>query len=213
MLNRLQYISQGETPSAQLGNISQALDGGCKWIQLRFKNATVCEITYTAAHAKTKCTAYGATLIINDHASVAKTVEADGVHLGLTDMTVADAMKILGPDKLIGGTANTLWDVVKRAEEGCHYVGLGPLRFTPTKEKLSPVLGIQGYQAILSCLEHRGACIPIYAIGGIVLDDVPSLLQTGIYGVAVSGLITHHPDKQQLIAQFNSLYATFNHSR
>ena len=214
MLSPLQYISQGKTAAAQLHNISEALDGGCKWIQLRFKNTPPSEVLELAEQVKVKCRTYDAILIVNDHAAVAKAVDADGVHLGLADMEVVEAREILGPDKIIGGTANTLWDVLKRVEEGCRYVGLGPLRFTPTKEKLSPTLGIPGYMAILSCLKQRGASIPIYAIGGIIPEDIPGLLETGVYGVAVSGIITRHPDKETIITQFNSLiYAAATHSR
>jgi thiamine-phosphate pyrophosphorylase len=211
MFSPLQYISQGNTAADQFSHICSALDAGCQWIQLRFKNAPTAHITGLAEQVRTRCTAYGAILIINDHPLVARIAEADGVHLGLTDMTVSEAKEIVGIGKIIGGTANTLEDILQRAEEGCSYIGLGPLRYTTAKKKFKPVLGIQGYQDIITCLVRRGISIPVYAVGGIVLDDLPALLQTGVSGVALSGLITHHPNKQQLIAQFNStmsMYAT-----
>ena len=214
MYSKLQYISQGETATAQLNNIQQALYAGCRWIQLRFKNASEEELISIALQVKALCAIHDAIFIINDHPQIAKAVDADGVHLGLSDMPVPKAREILGPDKIIGGTANTLEDILQRVDEVCSYVGLGPFRFTQTKEKLSPILGVDRYQKIMSELEKRNITTPIYAIGGIRLEDTQSIMQTGVYGVAVSGAITTHSDKKLLVEQFNSLlYEAANNSR
>lgn len=212
MFSKLQYISQGATDNEQLNNIQQALDAGCNWIQLRFKNATPAAIKALAAQVKVLCASSNAVFIINDHPQIAKDIPADGVHLGLQDMPVIDARSITG-DKIIGGTANTLEDVLKRIDEGCSYIGLGPFRFTTTKEKLSPVLGLEGYSKIMEGLNQRQMQVPVYAIGGIVLEDIAAIIQTGVYGVALSGVITHHPDKKLLLQQLNTiLYETANDS-
>jgi len=213
MFSKLQYISQGSTSGDQLNNIKQALNAGCNWIQLRFKNGTADDITALAGDVKNICTAFTATFIINDHPHIAKAADADGVHLGLTDLSVSEAKKIIDPGKITGGTANTLEHVLQRVEEGCSYIGLGPLRFTTTKEKLSPVLGLKGYKEIMDELTARQIQIPVYAIG-IVLEDIEAIMQTGVYGVAMSGIISHHPDKKLLMRQLNTfLYETVNHSR
>ncbi|MCZ4243957.1 thiamine phosphate synthase [Pedobacter punctiformis] len=212
--HKLQFISQGDTPAIQLKNIISALDAGCKWIQLRFKNAGSRQVLDLATLVKPLCSRYGAILIINDHVEVAKMVHADGVHLGLQDLDVKLARNILGPDKIIGGTANTLSDVQQRIFEGCNYIGLGPLRFTPTKVKLSPVLGFKGYETIARELKKNSFNVPLYAIGGVTQEDVLRLMEIGIYGIAVSGMITQHPNKQQLIKEFNTiLYENVNNSR
>ena len=199
MFSKLQYISQGETPSAQLQNIQEALNAGYKWIQLRFKNGTPDQITKLAIEVKNLCAAQRAVFIINDHPQIAKAVDADGVHLGLTDMAIIEAKNIVGAGKIIGGTANTIGDILQRVTEGCNYVGLGPLRFTPTKLKLSPILGLAGYQSILDEMRKRQISMPVYAIGGIVMEDITDLMETGIYGISPSGLITHHADKKLLL--------------
>lgn len=204
MFSKLQYISQGETAAMQLKNINEALDAGCNWVQLRFKNAKENELKTTAEEIKKLCETYTATFIINDHPVIAKEVDADGVHLGLTDMKISEAKNIIGANKILGGTANTLQDVLQRVEEGCNYVGLGPLRFTTTKARLSPVLGLDGYKNIIDELKQRNIELPIYAIGGILAEDISSILQTGIYGVAVSGIITHHPNKKELVEEINA---------
>ena len=213
MFSKLQYISQGKTAAAQLQNIHAAIDGGCKWVQLRFKNAAPEELTALAFEVKKICTDQSVIFIINDHPHIAKAVDAEGLHLGLTDMPVGKARKILGKHKIIGGTANTLKDVLQRAQEGCDYIGLGPFRFTTTKQKLSPILGLPGYKLVNDDLRLRRISIPVYAIGGIVLEDISAIIETGIYGIAVSGIITHHPDKKLLLQQINTLlYDTVDHS-
>lgn len=214
MFSKLQYISQGSIAKEQIENIQSTLDAGCEWVQLRFKNANEKEFIKIAEQVKTICSSYNATFIINDNVEVAKTIDADGVHLGLKDMPVTQARTILGATKIIGGTANTLEDVLKRIDEKCDYIGLGPFRYTTTKEKLSPVLGINGYEIIMSELTKRKINIPIYAIGGIIIGDVTSLINTGIFGIAVSGAITNHSNKKILIENFNSvLYEKINNSK
>lgn len=214
MFSKLQYISQGPTAAEQLKQIQAALDAGCTWIQLRWKGQPEQEVMDLAATVKVRCAASGATFIVNDNAVIAKAVDADGLHLGLSDMPVPEARKLLGNGKIIGGTANTVADVIQRAKEQCDYVGLGPFRFTTTKEKLSPVLGSGGYRHIIETLTAAGISIPVYAIGGIVLDDLDALMDTGIYGIAVSGLISKATSPSSLVQQLNQkLYAATTYSR
>ena len=193
MLSKVQYISQGTTAIQQLKHIKAVLDLGYQWVQLRFKHQKEKELASLAEEVKQLCDSYQSVLIINDHPLVARQVDADGVHLGLTDMAVADALAILAPGKIIGGTANTLEHVQQRVAEGCHYIGLGPYRFTATKEKLSPILGLEGYQEIMTGLTEVEKATPVYAIGGIQQEDIEALVDAGIYGIAASGLLTHNP--------------------
>ncbi|MBW1654487.1 thiamine phosphate synthase [Flavobacterium quisquiliarum] len=208
MYSKLQYISQGETIETQLYNIHQALDAGCNWVQMRFKNQTA-QDTFTLAEAvKLLCEEYLATFIVNDDLHLAKRIAADGVHLGLTDTKIDEARAILGSTKIIGGTANTVEDIHNHVQNGCDYIGLGPFRFTATKEKLSPILGLSGYFDILQKMKKNKIEIPVYAIGGITLRDVNPLMETGIHGIAVSGIITESLEKKILIQQLNEkLYA------
>ncbi|AZB34486.1 thiamine phosphate synthase [Chryseobacterium bernardetii] len=193
-MEKLQYISQGNTRQEQEYNIHKALDNGIKWVQIRWKNAPENELINLCETSKQLCSEYQSLCIINDHVQLAKTIDADGVHLGLSDGSIEEARIILGDNKMIGGTANTISDVIQRMNESCDYIGLGPLRFTSTKEKLSPVLGFEGYQKIIDQLRGKSMVIPkIFAIGGVSLDDIQHLQQIGIYGVAVSGQITSQP--------------------
>lgn len=193
-MEKLQYISQGFTIEDQELNIRKALDNGIKWIQVRWKNASEQEFIKLCEISKKLCSDHQTVCIINDHVQIAKALDADGVHLGLKDTPIKTARNILGENKVIGGTANTISDVLQRMNEPCDYIGLGPLRFTSTKEQLSPILGFEGYQKIIENLKENSLEIPkIFAIGGVVLNDIELLQQIGIYGVAVSGQITNQP--------------------
>ncbi|MGV2451457.1 UNVERIFIED_CONTAM: thiamine phosphate synthase [Ralstonia mannitolilytica] len=193
-MEKLQYISQGNTIQEQEQHIRKALDNGIKWVQVRWKNAPENELISLCEISKQLCSEYQSVCIINDHVQIAREVDADGVHLGLDDCSVDKARLILGENKIIGGTANTLSDVIQRINESCDYIGLGPLRFTTTKEKLSSVLGFEGYQAIIDGLREKSIDVPkIFAIGSVTLEDILPLQEIGIYGVAVSGLITRQP--------------------
>lgn len=208
MYNKLQYISQGNTITEQLYNIHEALDNGCDWVQMRFKNQSAKNCFILAEAVKFLCEEYLANFIVNDDVHLAQQIAADGVHLGLLDTKIEEARTILGNTKIIGGTANTFEDISNHIKSGCDYVGLGPLRFTKTKEKLSPILGFEGYYEILQKLKNNNLEIPIYAIGGIIVDDIDKLMEIGIHGIAVSGIITESSQKAKLITQLNEkLYA------
>lgn len=190
-MENVQYISNGSTAEEQLANIQHALSVGCKWIQLRWKNVDKTSFFPVALKVKELCQKNNATFIINDYVDWAKEIDSDGIHIGLDDTKVAEARAILGSTKIIGGTANTFEHVLQRIEEGCDYIGLGPLRFTTTKDKLSPILGFEGYTEIMDQLAERNLKPKIYAIGGITEEDIKPLKSIGIYGVAASGMINN----------------------
>jgi thiamine-phosphate pyrophosphorylase len=209
MYNKLQYISQGHSVEEQLFNIHQALDNGCDWIQMRFKNQKPKKTFALAEAVKFLCEEYLANFIINDDVHLAEQIAADGVHLGLSDMAVAEARAILGKTKIIGATANTFEDIVQQINNGCDYIGLGPFRYTKTKNNLSPILGLEGYHSIITQMKDSQIEIPIYAIGGITLEDVDALMTIGVHGIAASGIISESNQKNKLITQLNEkLYGT-----
>lgn len=185
----VQFITHFTEKFSYLDSVELALDGGCRWIQLRMKNAEEKELISVATKAKIMCQKYRATFIIDDHVELAKRLGADGVHLGKNDMPIAEARNILGKDFIIGGTANTFTDVKKIYEQGVDYIGCGPFRFTTTKKNLSPILGLDGYAYIVKQMQAEGINLPIIAIGGIEVNDVPMLMRTGVTGIAVSGSV------------------------
>ena len=182
-ISTLHYITT--TPEAA----ELACQGGVRWVQLRVKNQPYATWKQLALETQAVCRRYGATLLINDNPRLAQEIGADGVHVGAADMPPAEARAMLGAKFIIGGTANTFADVQRLAAAGVDYIGLGPFRFTSTKEKLSPILGLAGYAEILQQCRAAGLTVPIIGIGGIALADVAPLLATGLHGIAVSGSI------------------------
>jgi thiamine-phosphate pyrophosphorylase len=182
-ISRLHYI----TTNAQAAEL--ACRGGVRWVQLRVKNLPADEWRQRALDVQAVCRHHGATFIINDNPALALEIGADGVHLGKQDMPPAEARALLGPDFIIGGTANTFADIEGLVAAGVEYIGLGPFRFTTTKEKLSPILGLSGYAEIMAQCQAAGFTMPVVGIGGVELADVAELLAAGLHGVAVSGAI------------------------
>ncbi|OQP66383.1 thiamine phosphate synthase [Niastella vici] len=210
MLERLYFISQQTAAKTHLAAIEEALAAGCKLVQLRVKNQSEAEVLEQAKTAKALCDHYNSKLIINDYPQVAKTVGAWGVHVGLQDMPVDAVRAIVGPQMIVGGTANTFDQLKQRVNEGVDYVGLGPYRFTATKEKLSPILGLEGFQRIMDQARAAGFQLPIVAIGGIVADDVAGLRDAGVYGVAVSGAMSNAVDAAAVVTLINKNYEHVN---
>ena len=171
-----------------------ALEGGCRWVQLRMKEASREEIVRTGHEVRRLCDAYGATFIIDDHVELVREIRADGVHLGQKDMPVGQARDILGDKVLIGGTANTIEEVCRHYLQTADYVGCGPFRFTTTKKNLSPILGLNGYRSIMQQCAAEGIFIPTVAIGGIEEADINDVMATGVSGIALSGAIVNAPD-------------------
>jgi len=202
MLDRLYYISQQTTTITHIEAIREALEAGCRLVQLRIKDQPEQNVLQQAKEAKVLCDQYQAKLIVNDFPHVAKEVGAWGIHVGLQDMPVVSVRAIVGKNMVVGGTANTFEHIQQRAAEGVDYIGLGPYRFTTTKQKLSPVLGLEGYQQIMSKAKVAGIRLPVVAIGGIIVDDVPGLLSAGIYGIAISGALTNADNKREVVEQF-----------
>lgn len=188
-MEKVQFITHYTERYSYLDSARMALEGGCRWIQLRMKDAAENEILPVAAEVRKLCNDYGAIFIIDDHVELVKEIRADGVHLGKNDMPVAEARRILGEEYIIGGTANTYEDVKKHWLDGVNYIGCGPFRYTTTKQKLSPILGLEGYKEIIHQMRADNINLPIVAIGGITFADIPSVMQTGVTGIALSGTV------------------------
>lgn len=184
----LQFITHASDSTDYIQGAEAALKGGCRWIQLRMKD--ISDETFLSKGEKiaSLCRMANATFILDDRVHLVKLLNADGVHLGKNDMPVAEAREILGAGYIIGATANTLEDALHAVEAGADYIGMGPFRFTSTKQNLSPVLGAEGLKNIMKEL-RKYSDIPVVAIGGISEGDIPSVMSTGVTGVAISGAI------------------------
>lgn len=210
-VSRLQYITQEVSGKTHWQLAEEGCRGGIRWTQLRIKNKSHDEWLDIALKTLAVCKRYGGKLIINDNVDVAKASKADGIHLGKTDTDPSIARKILGDEVIIGGTANTFDDIRQLAYKQVDYIGLGPFRFTRTKEKLSPVLGLEGYKEIMDLCASENINIPVIAIGGILKEDVIPLMQAGVYGVAVASSIGMAHDIHDAAGKFVELLKDQNY--
>jgi thiamine-phosphate pyrophosphorylase len=203
-ISRLHYITQEINGMTHDQLAEEACKAGVNWVQLRVKDKGYEEFLVIAKRVKEICLHYNATFIVNDNVSVARGSGAHGVHLGRTDMDPIKARELLGNNFIIGGTANTMDDIRILHEAKVDYIGLGPFKFTITKENLSPILGMEGYHELIKKLAAENVKIPVIAIGGIAPADMKDLMSTGIYGVAVSSVINLSANKGQVISEINS---------
>lgn len=199
-MKTLQYITHTDK------DLESVLQGGCRWVQLRMKDETDKQFTEMAERILPICRKYNATFILDDRVHLVNKLGADGVHLGKKDMPIKEARNLLGPTKIIGATANTEEDLLSAYESGADYIGLGPFRFTTTKKGLSPILGCEGYTRIMEYRKKHDIIIPVVAIGGIRMEDLKDLHNTGVDGIAVSGLILNSNDKEQTTKEIIRLW-------
>ena len=185
----IQFITHSNERYGYVEGARLALEGGCRWVQLRMKDASEEEFVAAAEQIGKLCREHEAVFVLDDHVELVEHCGADGVHLGKNDMPVDEARRLLGNDRIIGGTANTFEDIERLQRQGADYIGCGPFRFTTTKQKLSPILGADGYRRIVSQMKLHHITIPIVAIGGILSSDIPDVMATGVSGIAVSGAI------------------------
>ena len=189
---RLQFITHYTEKYSYVDSARIALEGGCRWIQLRMKDAEESLLEETAIIVQNMCKEYGVTFIIDDHVWLVKKIQADGVHLGKNDMPIAEAREILGDSFIIGGTVNSFEDISRNLQHVApDYFGCGPFRFTSTKKNLAPILGAEGYKDIIRQMRDNNVDIPLVAIGGIGKNDIIPLLESGVNGIALSSSILH----------------------
>lgn len=195
---RLQFITHHNDLYSYVDSARIALEGGCRWVQLRMKDVSPQLLEQIALIVQKMCRSYGATFIIDDDVELVARIKADGVHLGKNDMPIAEARKALGNGYIIGATVNRFEDVMAILSEATpDYFGCGPFRYTTTKRGLSPILGYDGYIDIMSKMREHNIDIPLVAIGGITQSDIPDLLRCGVDGIALSGSIINAKDPLQ----------------
>ena len=185
----LQFITHRNGRYDEISGTRAVLEGGCRWVQLRMKDAPDEEFLRVGREVGRLCREYGATFLVDDRVHLVAELGADGVHLGKLDMPVSEARRLLPAGTTIGATANTFEEIARAAAAGADYIGLGPFRFTETKRNLSPILGLEGYRAIFERCRAAGIALPVVAIGGITAADVAAILATGATGIALSGAL------------------------
>ncbi len=200
---KLMFITNYQSAHSHIEQVKRAIDAGVKWIQYRPKEVSQEQIVKEGAIISELCHQHKVHIILNDSVNLVAKTQSDGVHIGQKDMPADEARKILGKNYIIGGTANTLEDVLALVDKQVDYVGLGPFQFTGTKKNLSPVLGLEGYRKIMSMLKKQGISTPVYSIGGIQPNHIKAILETGVDGIAVSSVLSEASDMKKIMSEID----------
>ena len=172
------------------------LAGGARLVQLRSKTVATGELLRQADAIRELTATAGATFIVNDRADVARAVGADGVHLGQTDLPIAAARAVVGPDMLIGFSTHSEAQLADAASLGADYLALGPIFATTSKSAADPVLGAERLRTARALITA-----PLVAIGGITAATAPALIAAGADAVAVIAAIVRAPDVARATAE------------
>ena len=175
-----------------LGMVGAAIRGGVTVVQLRAKNLPSRDFLELGLRAADLLARTGVPLLVNDRLDIALACGAGGIHLGQEDMPLAAARKILGGDRIIGISVNTVEEARAAEAGGADYVGAGPAFATATKETALPILGPEGVRSI-----KRAVRIPVVAIGGISAGNAAALVHSGADGIAVISAILGAPDARR----------------
>lgn len=201
----LQFITNDKSQTSPKDQILGVIEGGCRWVQIRLKEASDDDIRNLFAEIREKAKETLTTVIINDRVELAKSLAADGVagvHIGKEDMPAVEARETLGPDAIIGVTAHSFDELKAFKGIDVDYVGVGPFAFTETKENIAPVLGLEGISEIALMAREFEIELPLVAVGGVKIDDVKPLLEVGANGIAVSGAIANNDDIAEATRRF-----------
>jgi thiamine-phosphate pyrophosphorylase len=182
----------------EIANMS--IKGGADVIQFRDKTMPTGESIETAKKIKKICSEAGVLFIVNDRVDVALLSDADGVHLGKEDIPLKEARKLLGNNKIIGGTAHSLKEAEKAEREGADYIGFGHIFPTSSKLKLTPSVGVEELKKVVKTIN-----IPIFAIGGISLTNIEEIIRTGVHGAAVIGSVVKSSDPAKTVKELKRL--------
>lgn len=205
----LQFITNTEAAATPAEQVKGVIAGGCRWVQIRMKDASDEEISRVVEDIKPLCLETETFLILNDRVELAKKLDVGGVHLGKTDMLPSKARMLLGPAAVIGVTANTIDDIKAVRSLDIDYIGIGPYADTRTKKNLAPILGLEGIRNLCTEMEQLEINISHVAVGGIGLADVVPIMEAGSNGIAVSGAIAFADDISKATAEFISALKPF----
>lgn len=201
-LNLYLVTDTNENQEEFLNIIGESIKGGVNLVQIREKTKDTLDFYKLALKVKEITKKYGIPLIINDRVDIALAIDADGVHVGQSDMPCDITRKLIGDNKILGVSATTISEAMKAERDGADYIGTGAIFPTSTKKDAETVPKKE-LKEIVNCVN-----IPVVAIGGITIENAPTLLDTGIAGISViSAIINSNNPKEsaeKLLNIFNS---------
>jgi thiamine-phosphate pyrophosphorylase len=201
-IEQLHFITHDLNTLSHVEQARIVCEAGGKWIQYRCLTKDDDALLADINEIATICDDWGATLIVTDHIQMQGKADIQGFHI--EDMN-ADFLKIraqVGEACTIGGSSNTIEGLLRLAKEGVDYAGFGPFAHTDTKPNSYPHLGVQGYEQAMLKLKEMQVNLPVLAVGGVTINDVEALMQTGIFGIAVSSAINQAEDVEAAYLDF-----------
>ncbi|SDG07863.1 thiamine-phosphate pyrophosphorylase [Pedobacter terrae] len=193
-IEKLHYITHDIPHLSHIEQAQLACEAGAKWIQYRCLSKSDEELLQDINAIAEICDDWGTTLIVTDHVHLNGKADIQGFHIENMDADFIALRKLVGNDITLGGSVNTVENLIRLVRAGADYVGYGPFAETETKPNNYTLLGIEGYQHMVGALKAQAISIPVLAVGGIKIYDVEALMQAGIYGIAVSGALNFADD-------------------
>ena len=199
-ISKFHYLTQDLPNRSHLEQVSIACEAGANWIQYRCLTKPDDELIDEINDIAVVCDDWGATLIITNHYHLLERVDAQGVHIEDFDADFKAIRISMGDDKTLGASATNIAALLAVQKSGVvDYCGYGPFAHTDTKPNNKPLLGFEGYRELQ---KHPEIEIPVIAVGGIQLTDVDPLLETGVYGIAVSAAVNLAVDPARTLKAF-----------
>lgn len=188
-ISRFHYLTQDLHHRTHLEQVQLACEAGAHWVQYRCMSKTDDEMLEELHPIASVCDDWGTTLIITNHFHLVALADIQGVHIEDMNADLNLVRNIIGEDKTLGASANTFEQIKNHIQNSADYIGCGPFGHTDTKPNQSKHWGIEGYQTIVEKLKAEKLEIPLIAAGGVQLQNVTDLINTGIHGVAVSAAV------------------------
>lgn len=188
---QLYFITNSDTAEGTVNQARAAIEGGCRCVQIRMKDATMEVVSEVTAEVTHYARPFGCNVMVDDHVEIAAEGIADGVHIGKKDMKPEEARKMLGSMPILGFTANSIEDIHNAEGLPIDYLGIGPFRETTTKKNAAAPLGLSTYHNLKKGVDYT---VPYVAIGSVGIADIQPLMTAGAMGVAVSAAIAKTAD-------------------
>lgn len=202
-ISKFHYLTQDLPDRTHIDQVKQACEAGANWIQYRCFSKNNEDLIDEINQIAVICDDWGTTLILTDHYHLLPLVDAQGVHMEDLHADFEFIRKEISDEKTLGASANSFEDIQRIEALGVvDYIGCGPFSITLTKPNNHPLLGVEGYKNIVQQMNSAGIEIPVLAVGGVGITDVEALLETGIYGIAVSASVNKAENPRTALKDF-----------
>lgn len=201
-IEQLHYITHDLETLSHVEQARIVCEAGGKWVQYRCLTKNDEELLNDINQIAAICDDWGATLIVTDHVHLKDKADIQGFHIEDMDADFLSIRAALGEAYTLGGSSNTVEGLMRLSRDGVDYAGFGPFAHTDTKPNSFPHLGLQGYAQAMMKLKALELELPVLAVGGVKIEDVDALLETGIFGIAVSSAINQAGDVEAAYLDF-----------